>query len=89
MGRTAETPPGHFVVGTIRYKDVDASPYAENGTVYYVKPIVSGDESVDVLNYAAAHKDFPHESTADQWFDEDQFETYRTLGLHTAKPMAP
>jgi hypothetical protein len=26
---------------------------------------------------------FPQESTAEQWFDEAQFESYRMLGLHT------
>src|SRR5262249_6612522 len=25
---------------------------------------------------------FPHESTADQWFGESQFESYRSLGMH-------
>ena len=32
-------------------------------------------------SYATAHKTFPHESTADQWFTESQFESYRSLGL--------
>jgi hypothetical protein len=27
---------------------------------------------------------FPHESTADQFFDEGQFEAYRALGNHLA-----
>jgi hypothetical protein len=26
------------------------------------------------------HPEFPHESTADQWFTESQFESYRRLG---------
>ena len=26
------------------------------------------------------HKDFPHDSTAEQWFTESQFESYRRLG---------
>ena len=26
------------------------------------------------------HKDFPHDTTADQWFDKSQFESYRRLG---------
>jgi hypothetical protein len=30
----------------------------------------------------ALHKDFPHESTADQWFSESQMESYRALGSH-------
>jgi hypothetical protein len=29
-------------------------------------------------------KDFPHHSTGDQFFDEEQFEAYRALGYHMA-----
>lgn len=35
--------------------------------------------------YRAAHSAFPHESTADQFFTESQFESYRQLGLHVAR----
>ena len=41
-----------------------------------------GDEPPDVANYAAAHPEFPHEPTTDQWFSESQLESYRLLGLH-------
>ena len=37
-----------------------------------------------VASYAAANPDFPHESTADQWFSESQFESYRGLGYAMA-----
>jgi hypothetical protein len=33
-----------------------------------------------VWHYAELHQTFPHQSTADQWFDELQFESYRALG---------
>ena len=36
----------------------------------------------DVYNYATESLDFPHESTADQFFSESQFESYRALGRH-------
>jgi hypothetical protein len=45
-------------------------------------PQPSGDLSADVWYYARQHVDFPHQSTADQWFDEIQFESYRALGEH-------
>ena len=46
-----------------------------------MKPSYSrADRSVDIRAYANIHKDFPHESTADQWFSESQFESYRGLG---------
>jgi hypothetical protein len=31
-------------------------------------------------SYSQKHRTFPHESPADQWFDETQFESYRALG---------
>lgn len=41
-------------------------------------------EPVDVLRYQIEHPDFPHQSTADQFFDEAQWESYRKLGETTA-----
>ncbi|QDU09693.1 patatin-like phospholipase family protein [Gimesia aquarii] len=40
-----------------------------------------------IQSYAARNKQFPHESTADQFFDDDQFEAYRALGFHVASSM--
>jgi len=34
----------------------------------------------DVQNYKLQHANFPHDSTAEQWFTESQFESYRALG---------
>jgi hypothetical protein len=70
-----------FAVGTIRYSAVDSE--LEDGLLLYLKPTVTGDEPVDVANYARTHPAFPHESTTEQWFDEAQFESYRMLGLQT------
>jgi hypothetical protein len=67
----------HFAVGKIHYNpDVPA----EDGTIVYIKPgLVTGDPS-DVLAYVGKNKAFPHDSTANQWFDEAHFENYRALG---------
>jgi hypothetical protein len=48
----------------------------------YVKATLTGDEPVDVLEYHSNHPDFPHDSTANQFFDEAQWESYRRLGEH-------
>lgn len=40
-----------------------------------------------VQSFAARNRDFPHETTADQFFDDDQFEAYRALGFHVATSM--
>jgi hypothetical protein len=39
------------------------------------------------LNYQTAHADFPQQTTADQWFTESQFESYRRLGQHIVETM--
>jgi hypothetical protein len=60
----------------VRYAD------GTKGRLLYVKPTLTGDEPVDVTQYHANHPDFPHETTADQFFDEEQWESYRALGEH-------
>jgi hypothetical protein len=70
----------HCALGEILYDCVD--PGAANGKVLYIKPLLTGDEPADVLNYHSANSDFPQQSTTDQWFDESQFESYRRLGAH-------
>jgi hypothetical protein len=69
--------------GTIRYSCVDKD--GVDGVLLYVKPAIVGTENADVLNYRRAHPDYPHQSTADQWFDEAQFESYRALGYYIVK----
>jgi hypothetical protein len=76
----------HAAIGVIRYSGVD--DHAEDGALLYIKATLSGDEPIDVANYAAAHRGFPHESTANQWFGESQFESYRVLGLHSLDSLA-
>ncbi|HEX7156074.1 MAG TPA: hypothetical protein VF229_02605 [Burkholderiaceae bacterium] len=39
---------------------------------------------LDVREYADRHRDFPQETTADQFFDEAQWESYRRLGFGIA-----
>ncbi len=79
---TAERDGQHFAIGRILYSAVDGED-APDGTLVYAKATVTGDEPWDVLNYAESHPAFPHESTANQFFSEAQFESYRMLGRHT------
>jgi len=71
-----------FVTGTIGYRQADG-PLAEEGILLYIKPNIVGTENADIANYGKRYPGFPHQSTADQFFDEDQFESYRMLG-HSA-----
>jgi hypothetical protein len=70
----------HCAVGTIDYRDQQGQEI--RGYLLYLKASLTGDEPADVRQYQAEHGDFPHQSTADQWFSESQFESYRGLGLH-------
>ncbi len=45
-----------------------------------IKPRYSHDVPVDIWNYVKGHSEFPQEPTADQFFDEAQWESYRALG---------
>ena len=74
---------GHFALGLIRYDRVDHG--AKAGLLIYLKPSLTGNEPADVTEYASCHEEFPHEPTADQFFDESQFESYRALGFHIAE----
>jgi len=75
----------HFAVGCINYPNAP-----QPGVLIYIKASLSGDEPSDVREYADCHRRFPHESTGDQFFDENQFESYRELGRHIGlKVFAP
>jgi hypothetical protein len=81
-GQAASDQARYCAVAEIRYGAVDAS--GVTGTLIYVKPSICEmpppPTPFDVSNYARFSRDFPHESTADQWFNETQFESYRALG---------
>jgi hypothetical protein len=49
-----------------------------------LKPSLTGDEPLDILQYQAANPNFPQESTIEQYFNEAQWESYRKLGEHIA-----
>jgi hypothetical protein len=72
---------GHFATARIGYSAVDR--HANDGLLVYIKPTMTGDEPADVLAYSRGSQAFPHESTAEQFFSEQQLESYRALGLHS------
>jgi hypothetical protein len=78
----------HVARGTIHYPRGRDGEDAFEGKILYIKATLTDDEPQDVRSYARAHAEFPHESTADQWFDESQFESYRRLGYHIASRLA-
>jgi hypothetical protein len=87
--------PAHIVRGTIRYPEtlpgddgeviyIKASLTRKAVPAGEPPPIKGSvelpDVPGDVQNYKLQNQDFPHDSTAEQWFTESQFESYRRLG---------
>ena len=68
----------HAVRGEIQYRS------GKTGEILYFKSCLTGGEPNDVKDYRRLHGEFPQQSTADQWFDESQFESYRALGFFAA-----
>jgi hypothetical protein len=54
------------------------------GIIIYLKASMTGHEDTATLQYKASHPHFPHEATSNQFYGEDQFESYRRLGLDVA-----
>ncbi len=73
----------------IRYAAVDGKGVPD-GVIVYIKPTLHGPKQVpyDVYSYSQRSSKFPHESTADQWFSESQFESYRALGEHMFRALS-
>jgi hypothetical protein len=70
-----------WTLGTIRYGD------NEIGHLLYVKLSVAGNEPEYIRAYRQQNPAYPHESTADQFFSEAQFEAYRALGQDICEGM--
>jgi Patatin-like phospholipase len=86
----------HWAEGKIRYPETPSGEEHE-GEILYIKSSLTGageyclaqvktaelpTEPIDIINYKFAHQHFPHDTTANQWFTESQFESYRRLGYH-------
>jgi hypothetical protein len=67
----------HYAVGEIFYPGQSST-----GLLLYLKSSLTNDEPPDVLGRRAEDSAFPHDSTANQFFDESAFEAYRALGDH-------
>jgi len=63
-----------FAVADITYFD------GSHGTPIYLKSTLTPELPADLYGYKSAHADYPDQSTADQFFDEEQCEAYRELG---------
>jgi hypothetical protein len=69
----------HAAIGVIEYGE------DEKGILLYIKSSLTGDENDYIMDYKRRNPTFPHETTLDQFFSEEQFEVYRALGFHAVQ----
>jgi hypothetical protein len=72
-----------YAVAAITYAD------GSSGHLMYLTTALCEGLRLKLLGYKGANWDFPDQSTADQFFDEEQFEAYRELGYFIANKAAP
>lgn len=63
----------------------DTPPVAR---IVLLKPRLTATAPADVRQYGAVNRDFPQQGTADQFFDEAQWESYRALGFDIGRRIA-
>ncbi|HEX7928390.1 MAG TPA: patatin-like phospholipase family protein [bacterium] len=80
-GRVTKPAARGHLLASIKYAD------GTSGTLIYLKPTLIAGLPLVVTGYHQDHTDFPNQTTADQWFDEEQFEAYRQLGHALATQM--
>jgi choline dehydrogenase-like flavoprotein len=69
--------PCHAAIAKISYSDSSQASW-----VLLIKTSLTGDESVDVLQYSTQDLLFPNSPTTNQFFGDSQWESYRALGYH-------
>ncbi len=74
----------HAQLFRIKYPQSKGGRAAGMGLLLYLKLSLTGDEAELLKRYRLIHPDFPHQSTIDQFYGEEQFEAYRQLGVHVA-----
>ncbi|MEM1227021.1 MAG: patatin-like phospholipase family protein [Planctomycetota bacterium] len=76
----------HFAMGKVIYPPTDSERQEDvglsHGLVLYLKSSITSNEAPSIQSYRDRNPSFPHQSTADLAYDEEQFECYRALGEH-------
>ncbi|MFM7059150.1 MAG: hypothetical protein ACKO2P_19740 [Planctomycetota bacterium] len=78
----------HFKFARILYPNTEPNKETPAGLLILVKPSITGDEPVDVLEYQRSSPEFPQEPTTDLVFSPAQVESYRQLGYHIGIELA-
>ena len=70
-----------YAIAAIHYAD------GSEGKLIVIKPTLLPGLPADLYGYKVSEPTFPQQTTADQFFDEAQFESYRELGYQLTKRM--
>ncbi|WP_048553931.1 hypothetical protein, partial [Nostocoides japonicum] len=82
----ADTP---VITGTITYPAASGlPPERRQGRLVVGRALLWSGLPYSLLSYAVGSPAFPHDSTSDQWFSDDQFTAYTELGRHVGSAMA-
>jgi len=78
-----------FAIGSIRYPEIpqpdpEVATYID-GVILYIQAIPVRDMRPDTESYWRRHPDFPNEPTSNQFFQEEQLEAYREVGLRIGR----
>jgi hypothetical protein len=78
-----------IVTGRIQYPPGMSLPDGSHeGRIVVAKTTLTRDMDYHLLAYAIKNPVFPRDSTADQWFDYEQFNNYEALGRHIGNAAA-
>jgi hypothetical protein len=87
----------HVVIGDIVYHPAHwaslglhaPNEAARTGRIIWIKPLVTASDPVDARQYSRQNREFPQQTTMDQWYDEAQFESYRKVGYDSIMNVMP
>ena len=75
----------NYTLGKIKYPE----NLSQEGILIYIKASMAVKENIDLQEYKKRNPTYPHQTTADQFFDEEQFESYRKLGMNIVDKIIP
>lgn len=78
----------YLLLARIRYAPEDTAGMRKTGTLLIVKPRRVDALPLDIAGYSDRDIKYPQQTTADQFFDEAQWESYCQLGKSLAAPLS-
>lgn len=85
MGKKLTLAKRGFAVADLTYSADEDTEANRKGILIYIKSTLPSGLPTDLYGYKLSHPTYPDETTADQFFDEVQFEAYRELGFQLTK----